>query len=42
MGLDTTGRIHALFDTRQVTERFRVREFVVELSDNLVARDERE
>jgi hypothetical protein len=34
MGLETTGRIYALFDTQQVTERFRKREFVVELADN--------
>lgn len=34
MGMEATGRIHALFDTQQVTERFRKREFVVELSDN--------
>ncbi len=34
MGLETSGRIHALFDTQQVTERFRKREFVVELADN--------
>jgi hypothetical protein len=34
MGMETTGRIHALFDTKQVTERFRKREFVLELSDN--------
>ena len=34
MGMETTGRIHALFDTQQVTERFRKREFVVELGDN--------
>ena len=34
MGLETTGRIHALFETQQVTERFRKREFVLELSDN--------
>jgi hypothetical protein len=34
MGMDTTGRIHALFETQQVTERFRKREFVVELADN--------
>lgn len=34
MGLEATGRIHALFDTQQVTERFRKREFVVELADN--------
>ena len=34
MGMETTGRIHVLFDARQVTERFRKREFVVELGDN--------
>ena len=34
MGLDATGRIHALFEAQQVTERFRKREFVVELADN--------
>lgn len=34
MGMQTTGRIHAVFEAKQVTERFRKREFVVELSDN--------
>ena len=34
MGMETSGRIHALFDTQQITERFRKREFVVELADN--------
>ncbi|MGH0029235.1 MAG: DUF3127 domain-containing protein [Myxococcota bacterium] len=34
MGMETTGRIHALSDAQQVTERFRKREFVLELSDN--------
>jgi hypothetical protein len=34
MGFETTGRLHALTQTKQVTERFRKREFVVELSDN--------
>ena len=34
MGMETTGRIHALFETQQVTERFRKREFVVELAEN--------
>jgi len=34
MGMQTTGRLHALFDIQQVTERFRKREFVVELDDN--------
>jgi hypothetical protein len=32
--METTGRIHALYDAQQVTERFRKREFVVELADN--------
>ncbi len=32
--MQTRGRIHAVFDTQQVTERFRKREFVVELADN--------
>ncbi len=34
MGLQTSGRLHFVFDTQQVTERFRKREFVVELTDN--------
>ncbi|MDJ0865043.1 MAG: DUF3127 domain-containing protein [Myxococcota bacterium] len=34
MGLEARGRIHAKFDAQQVTERFRKREFVVELADN--------
>ena len=34
MGMEATGRIHAIFDAKQVTERFRKREFVVELADN--------
>jgi len=34
MGLNTTGRIHKVFETEQKTERFRLREFVIELSDN--------
>ncbi len=34
MGMETTGRIHAIFDAQQVTERFRKREFVLELGDN--------
>jgi hypothetical protein len=32
--METTGRIHALFEAQQVTERFRKREFVLELADN--------
>ncbi len=34
MGLEANGRIHACFDAKQITERFRLREFVLELSDN--------
>jgi hypothetical protein len=34
MGFETTGRIHALSDVQQVTERFRKREFVVELAES--------
>ncbi len=34
MALEASGRIHAVFDTQQVTERFRKREFVLELGDN--------
>ena len=34
MGMQTTGRIHALFETQQKTERFRLREFVLELAEN--------
>ena len=34
MGLESTGKIHAIFDTEQKTERFRMREFVVEHADN--------
>ena len=34
MGFETSGRLHAVYETKQVTERFRKREFVVELGDN--------
>ena len=34
MGYHVTGRLHAIFDAQQKTERFRVREFVLELSEN--------
>ncbi len=34
MGLEATGKIYALFDAKQVTQRFRKREFVVEIADN--------
>src|SRR5688572_4373881 len=34
MGFETSGRLHAVSETKQVTERLRKREFVVELVDN--------
>jgi hypothetical protein len=34
MGLETTGKIHIVYETKQITERFRKREFVVELGQN--------
>jgi hypothetical protein len=34
MGMQTTGKIYAIHDAQQVTERFRKREFVIELADN--------
>lgn len=34
MGIEAIGRLHTIFDTKQVSERFSKREFVVELTDN--------
>ena len=34
MGIEIGGKIHAMFEAKQITERFRKREFVLELSDN--------
>ncbi len=34
MGIEVTGKLHTIFDTAQVTERFRKREFVLEMGDN--------
>ena len=34
MGMETNGRIHLIYETKQITERFRKREFVVEISTN--------
>ena len=34
MGIETTGKLHTIFDTKQVSERFTKREFVIELVDN--------
>ena len=34
MGIITRGRVYSLFEAKQITERFRKREFVLELADN--------
>ena len=34
MGLDAEGTIHTIFDTKQITERFKKREFVLQMADN--------
>ena len=34
MGIEATGKLHTIFDTKQVSERFSKREFVVELADS--------
>jgi len=34
MGIEATGKLHIIFETKQVSERFSKREFVVEMSDN--------
>jgi single-stranded DNA-binding protein len=34
MGIEATGKLHTIFETKQVSERFTKREFVVELTDN--------
>ena len=34
MGIEITGHVRTVFETKQVSERFTKREFVVELSDN--------
>lgn len=34
MGIEISGKLHAINQVQQVTERFRKREFVLELSDN--------
>src|ERR1043165_6055107 len=34
MGIETIGKLHSIFDTKQVSERFTKREFVVEIADN--------
>src|SRR5204862_7068247 len=34
MGIEATGKLHTIFETKQVSERFSKREFVIELADN--------
>lgn len=34
MGIEASGKVYAVFETKQISERFRKREFVVELADN--------
>jgi single-stranded DNA-binding protein len=34
MGIEATGKLHTIFETKQVSERFSKREFVVEMNDN--------
>jgi single-stranded DNA-binding protein len=34
MGTEATGKLHTIFETKQISERFTKREFVLEMSDN--------
>ena len=34
MGMEAIGKLHTIFETKQVSERFTKREFVIELADN--------
>lgn len=34
MGIETTGKLHTIYETKQVSERFSKREFVLEIIDN--------
>ncbi len=34
MGIEATGKLHTIFETKQVSEKFSKREFVVTMSDN--------
>jgi len=34
MGMEASGKLYKIFDAKQITERFRKREFVVEMADN--------
>jgi hypothetical protein len=34
MGIEVSGKLHTIFETKQVSERFSKREFVLEMADN--------
>lgn len=34
MGITVNGKLHTIFETKQITDRFQKREFVVEMTDN--------
>jgi hypothetical protein len=34
MGIEVSGKLHMIYETKQVSERFSKREFVVEMADN--------
>jgi single-stranded DNA-binding protein len=34
MGIEVTGKLHTIYETKQISERFSKREFVVEMADN--------
>ena len=34
MGIEVTGKLHTIYETKQVSERFSKREFVMEMADN--------
>ncbi len=34
MGINVSGKLHTIFETKQITDRFQKREFVVEMADN--------
>ena len=34
MGMEATGKLHTIYETKHVSEKFTKREFVVELADN--------
>jgi hypothetical protein len=34
MGFEVSGKLHTIFETKQITDRFQKREFVVEVADN--------